>query len=283
MAEQFDRDVVINIGGIEISSRGEESSRDLLKVTFDITKSLSKDPNTCDIQVYNLSLPNRIATQENRPEASIIAGYVGATSILFSGTLEFGSTSKEGTDYVTSLQALDGTNRTKSKRINKSLRGPVRAGEVLRVAARELGLKPGNLKKAIKRGSVRGELRGYDTGIVLSGRADRVLDSVCKSMGYFYSIQDGQLVLLTKDSFIGSTAALISRETGMVGSPEPGDGGYVDVRSLIRPDLLPGHRVRIESNLVNGLFRVERVHFSGDTRGGDWFADLECSPVGGAR
>lgn len=285
--------MVINVGGLRIASRlldetrekrglGTEEITNMLRVSFSITKTLKKQPNKCDLLIYNLTKENRIALQKKKQETIVEAGYVGNTSVIFRGALEYSSSVQDGLDWVTVLQSSDGTNKTKSKRINTSIKGPAKAGDVLNAAASALGLKPGNLKKAIRRGSVRGNLSEFSNGIVMSGRADRVLDSVARSMGYFYSIQDGQILLLGKDSFIGSNAVLLTPSTGLVGSPEPGDDGFVNVRSMIQPDLLPGHRVKIESREVSGFYRIERSDFSGDTWGADWYADLECRPLGGS-
>ncbi len=289
----FDRDVVINVGGLRIASRllpkkreqlslaeGERSN--LLKVVFNISKTVKKEPNQCEIQIYNLKKQNRIALQQRKSETIIEAGYVDNKSVLFQGTLEYGTSILDGRNWITTLQASDGTDKTKSKRINTSLKGPAKVGAVLQAAADALGLKPGNLRTAIKKGSVRGNLSEFTNGIVLSGKADKVLDSVAKSMGYFYSIQDGQLILLPKGAFLGTEAVLLTPQTGMVGAPEPGEDGFVNVRSMIQPNLLPGFRVQIQSKEINGFFRIERVDFSGDTWGQDWYADLECRPLGGS-
>ena len=295
MAERrlFDRDVIVNVGGLRIASRLLDATRqelkieegtqtNTLKVVFGIAKTVKKEPNKCDLILYNLKKSNRIALQKKKQEVIIEAGYVGNTSILFEGQLEYSSSVQNGRDWVTSLQSSDGTGLMQSKRINKSFKGPARATDILNAAAKALGVKPGNLKKAIKRGSVRGNLSEFTNGIVLSGKADKVLDSVAKSMGYFYSIQDGQLLLLSQQDFLGTTATVISPETGMVGSPEPGEGGFVNVRTLIQPNLLPAHRVEIRAEEASGFYRIERVDFTGDTWGSDWFADLECRPLGGA-
>lgn len=289
----FDRDVIVNVGGLRIASRLLDETRqelgltgdtrsNILKVVFKITKTVKKEPNKCELLLYNLKKDNRIALQQRKQETIIEAGFVDNRSILFQGTLEYSSSNLERTDWITTLQASDGTDKIKSKRINKSLSGPVKAGDVLRVAAEALGLKPGNLRKAIASGSVRGSLSEFTNGIVLSGKADKVLDSVAKSMGYFYSIQDGQLLLLRKGDFLGTTAVVISSETGMVGAPEPGEDGFVNVRTMIQPNLGPAHRVEIRSEEVRGFYRIERVDYSGDTTGQDWYADLECRPLGGS-
>ena len=290
----FDRDLVINVGGLRIASRlkdetrkrlgfGSEDLSNILKVTFGVTSTVKKDPNSAELQIYNLNETTRAALQKKGQQTTIESGYTSNRSVIFGGILEYSTSVYNGTDWITTLQTSDGTDKIKSKRINKSLKGPAKIGDVLRVAADAMGLKPGNLKRAIKRGSVRGNLSEFTNGIVLSGKADRVLDSVVKSMGYFYSIQNGQLMLLAPGDFNGSKAVVISAQTGMVGSPEPGDDGFVNVRTLIQPNLLPAYRVEIRSRNANGFFRIERVDFSGDTWGDSWYADLECSPLGGSR
>ena len=285
--------MTVNVGGLRIASRllaetrsqlglADDKRSNLLKVVFRITKTVKKEPNECELQIYNLRPENRVALQKRKQETIIEAGYLDNTSILFQGTLEYSTSVQDGQDWITTLQAADGTDKLKTKRINKSLKGPAKATVVLREAAKALGLKPGNLKKAIAKGSVRGNLVEFTNGIVLSGKADKVLDSVARSMGYFYSIQDGQLVLLSKADFLGTEARLLTPQTGLIGSPEPGEDGFVNARSLIQPDLLPGHRVEIRSSSAEGFYRIERVSFIGDTWGPDWYADLECRPLGGA-
>lgn len=289
----FDRDLVVNVGGLRIASRRKadvgipglvaEKFPSILKVTFGITSTIKKDPNSCELQIYNLNDGTRASLQKRGQQTIVEAGYISNRSVVFRGVLEYSSSVYNGTDWITTLQTSDGTDKIKSKRINKSIKGPAKAGDVLRVAAEAMGLKPGNLRKAIKRGSIRGNLAEFTNGIVLSGKADKVLDSVVRSMGYFYSIQGGQLMLFGPDDFNGSTAVVISKETGMVGSPEPGDDGFVNVRTLIQPNLLPAYRVKVVSENANGFYRIERVDYSGDTWGNDWYADLECSPLGGAQ
>ena len=284
---------MINVGGLRIASRlldetrksvglGDGDLSNILKVSFGVSSTVKKDPNSCDVQIYNLNAASRAALQKRGQETVIEAGYVDNRSIIFSGTLEYSTSVYNGVDWITSLQTSDGTDKIKKKRINKSLKGPAKVGDVLRVAADAMGLKPGNLKTAIKRGSVRGNLSEFTNGIVLSGKADRVLDRIARSMGYFYSIQNGQLMLLAPGDFNGTKAAVISAETGMVGSPEPGDDGFVNVRTLIQPNLLPAYRINLKSRQANGFYRIERVDYSGDTWGDSWFADLECSPLGGS-
>lgn len=286
----FNRDLVINIGGLRIASRlldetrqrlglKEEEVSSILKVKFKVTRTLKKEPNKAEISIYNLKKDNRIALQERLQPTILEAGYIDNISQIFSGDLEFGENKQDGRDWITTLQAGDGSKQYKAARINTSLKGPAAIGDVLQTAADALGINPGNLSEAISGGSLRGALREFTNGIVLSGKAETNLDKVAKSMGLKWSIQDGQLLFLGPEQFVGDEALVLSPGTGLVGSPEPGDNGIVKARSLLQPNLLPGNRVKIEAAQVDGFFRVEKTVYTGDTFGPDWYADLECMPL----
>ena len=110
--------------------------------------------------------------------------------------------------------------------------------------------------------------------------AQRELDRLCKTLGYDWSIQDGQLQLLgARDTIEPGDAIVLNPASGMIGTPEPGENGIVEVRSLLIPQLSPGRRVKLEAAAIQGNYRVEKVVYQGDTRGQDWYADLELKPV----
>lgn len=291
MAEKlFNRDLVINVGGLRLASRLLDETRQrlgleenevttILKVTFKVTRTTKKEPNKAEVAIYNLKEENRIALQEKKIPTTIEAGYIDNVSQIFSGDLEFGENKKDGNTWITTLQAGDGSQKFKSARINTSLKGPAKVGDVLKTAADALGLNPGNLQDAISKGSLRGALKEFTNGSVLSGKAEQQVDKVAKSMGYKWSVQDGSLLFLGPDDFVGDSATVLAPGTGLVGSPEPGEKGLVKCRSLLQPNLMPGHRIQLQTAAIDGFFRIEKVVFSGDTQGGDWYADLECKPL----
>ncbi len=284
----FNRSLTINAGGLRIASRlldetrqrlglRDEEGSSILKVTFSVTRTIQKEPNKATVSIYNLRKDNRIALQEKKLATIIEAGYVDNTSQIFSGELEFGENKQDGRNWITTLQAGDGVRKYKESRINTSFKGPAKVTDVLQAAAKALGVDLGNLGDVA--GSLRGALTEFTNGMVLSGKAEKQLDKVAKSMGLRWSIQDGKLQFLGPDQFVGTIATRLAPGTGLIGSPEPGEDGVIRVRSLLQPNLLPGQRVQVQSAEVDGFFRIEKVIFSGDTWGNDWFADMECKPL----
>jgi hypothetical protein len=282
--------LVINVGGLRIASRLLDETRQqlglqrgevstILKAVFKVTKTTKKEPNKAEVAIFNLKKENRIALQERKQPTTIEAGYLDNISQIFSGDLEFGENKKDGRHWITTLQAGDGSQKYKTSRINTSLKGPAQVGDVLKTAADAMGINPGNLQDAVGAGSLRGSLKEFTNGIVLSGKAELNVDKIAKSMGLRWSIQDGGFLFLGPDDFIGEQATVLAPGTGLIGSPEPGEDGIVKARSLLQPNLLPGHRVQIQSAEVDGFFRIEKAVFTGDTRGGDWYTDVECKPL----
>jgi hypothetical protein len=280
LGELRNRDVLLNAGGIQIASRtAEGGAKPTLRFTFRIERSLQKDPNTAAISIWNLSKQSRAALQSLDLNTILEAGYFGARAQIFAGKLEFGSSVRDGANWVTSFQSSDGGERVRKSRSSFSLKGSTDLGGVLRRLANDMGLGLGNVAAKASEGSLRGAVTEYINGVVLSGKTYDQLENVAKQMGYGLSIQDGQIQLLSPTETLSSDAVLLNRSTGLLGSPENGEKGVVSLRCLLQPGLVPGRRIRVESDEVTGFYRVDRAVFVGDTWGQDWYTDVEGKPL----
>ena len=139
------------------------------------------------------------------------------------------------------------------------------------------------ISKGIPKGT-----KQYVKGLVLSGQASRELSKIAKRAGFEWSIQDNQIQFTRPGQVLDPKEAIIlNQKTGLIGSPEQGENGLIKARSLLQPGLQPGKRVLIQAGPrdasgvpeIDGFFRVDKVIFSGDTWGGDWYSDIEASPV----
>jgi hypothetical protein len=280
LGELYERDVVLNAGGIQIASRQPGGfSRPTLRFTFKIERHLGKDPNTADISIWNLNRDTRALLQELNLQTVLEAGYIGSRSTIFTGQLAYGAPGRDGTDWVSNLQSADGGKQIAQSRVSLSFGPGVGIGTVLQRLASELGLGLGNVAAAAATGSLRGAVTEYINGIALNGKTYDQLEKVARQMGLGLSIQDGQIQLLAPGETLRGDAVLLTRSTGLIGSPELGEKGRVTARSLLQPDLIPGRRVRIESERVTGFYKVSRAVFLGDTWGQDWYTDIEAKPL----
>lgn len=289
MAQLFDRDLILTVGNTEIRMRepGTNEPRPTLRVQFEVVKTLRKTPNEAKVAIYNLALQTRQALQEKDVPCRIVCGYVQADEVttgihqIFLGSLDYSRSTLQGTDWITTLQSSDGGREFRTARINTSLRGPVKVTDALRQASEALGLSLGNLQEKIQQGGIRAAFNELQNGIVLSGKAEQQVDKLVRSLGYEWSSQDGELLLLgTNETISGATARVLSAQTGLIGTPEPGEEGRVKARALILPDLGPGNRVKVESRQIDGFYKIDSTTYRGDTWGQDWYCDLELRPLG---
>jgi hypothetical protein len=277
--ELFQRAFALNLGGTRIAAATTAGqSTELLKCVFKIEASLSKSPNTAEISVYNLTETTRARLSEDDIEVELEAGYIGLISLIFKGEVEAGVSAKDGPDWVTSFQTTDKGKALRSARINTSFK-KTKAAEAFKKAAESLGVGLGNALSKIGEGNIRGALDGFSNGLVMSGPAQKEIDRLAKTLGYDWSIQNGQLQLLgPSDAIEPNDAIALDSDRGMIGSPQAGDKGIVEVRALLNPHLTPGRVVALSSLQTSGFFRIEKTTYIGDTRGRDWYADLELKP-----
>lgn len=284
MTELLNRDFTLNAGGLEIRSKTPQGKiRPTLKVTFRVELTLSRDLNSAEVSIYNLSKTSRgflsaggLGAGASVP-TSISAGYVDNISQIFLGDLEYGRSFRNGADWITTLQSQDGAVASTS-RISESFK-KIKIGEVLRQLTERLGTNLGNAAEKALAGPQRGNVTEYIKGVVLHGNVIDEVDRIARQMGLRFSIQAGEARFLTPTETLSGKAILVTEDTGLVGSPEPGEDGIVSARMLLQPQILPGLRVKIQSAEIDGFFRVERAVYAGDTWGQDWYTDIEAKPL----
>ena len=292
-SELFDRRVRVVIHRLEVTD---------LRVAFHASRSLRKNPNTCEVRIWNLNGDHRRQLQEQRsipmrleagyaapPQAALGAAAAAALDaigvgggetgsqlpVLFDGDLRRAFTSREGGDLVTTINSGDGEKKGQEQRVRTSYRPGLRWRKLLTDLAKSAGVGLGNALSAI------GSLSSLQitTGTALSGSSMDQLDNMLQAQGFEVSVQNGELQVLGGGAALAGTAVELSESSGLVDTPEPGSDGKIKVRALLQPGLEPGRLVKLVSENVNGSFRVERWDAIGDTHGQDWFAELEVAEV----
>lgn len=252
---------------------------DGLRMTFDVRRSLGLEPNTLEITIWNLSDDSR--KQVQRKDAAIIlqAGYEDTQEQIFSGNVRTSSHNRDGTDWTTKVKSGDGETAFRTARVAESFKKGTKRTDIIRSIADATGLPIGNIMDKARQGDISGALVDAAKGLVASGGAVNTLDKEMRNLGYQLSIQDGQLQALAATETTNEQAMLLSPTSGLIGSPEPGDDGVMRVKSLLQPGARPGRKTKVESRAVDGFYRIEKVRHYGDTRGQDWYSDLELKPL----
>jgi hypothetical protein len=145
---------------------------------------------------------------------------------------------------------------------------------------------------------------------VISGNTRDVLNDVARESGANWSIQDGQLVIVSTNDVLPGQAIVIRADTGMLGAPEINDKG-IAVKCLLNPQLRVNGAIKLDNNSIkakrqqaqalatkrekqettpplgreneqlvrvdpDGIYKVLKLTHKGDNRGQDWVTEIEC-------
>ena len=268
MDRLWQRYIAVTIG---TKGGGEAVKFDGLRIVFQVEKTSESTANTAKISVYNLGGRGRALAEKEKTIVILEVGYGGGIEQLFYGDITRAYISRQGADWVTTMECGDGSEALRSAHIDKSYAPGTDLKQVINDVAQGL----------VDRGKVvMGSLLGIESekaqgGISLSGRNKTILDELTAKQGLEWSVQDNVLQILPKDQDSGLQAVLLTPETGLVGSPvkREVDGGLgVEFKALIQPRLTPGRMVRIESREVDGDYKLVEVKFAGDTHADAFYA-----------
>ena len=274
MSDLFDRRYLLTVGTLDVSA---------LDLSFDVTKSTTREPNTCEVRITNLGRDNRstLATAE-APRVVLRAGYASdgdPPPLIFLGGARRVYTEREGVDVVTTVQASDSGSELLAGRVSRSYAPGTRATSVLADAVDAAGIGRGNLADFEASYTARNGSSVFADGYVADGPARRTIQALARAAGLRWSVQDGALQLQRAGQALQQTAPLLSAASGLVGTPTRDEHGKVAATALLQPGLDPGRRVVLESSEVSGSYEIRQVVYKGSTAGAEWYATLELAPL----
>ena len=273
-----------------IGYRGDLSIKNL-RMSFSVYKTLSISANTASLKIYNLSPNNRNQLNNYGNLVDIYAGYRdnGGSSLLFTGNNTLVSHIFSFPDIISIMDCGDGENVLNGKIVKISFGANTPVRTIIEEVARQMGLPVVDFAQT--------ENLVYSLGYEDIDMGKIVLDVITKKLNLNWSIQNGNIVILRNNEGNSKEISLINIDTGMVGIPErytdkrqylytalppnlaPRDGWKV--KTLLRPDLLPGDRIRLKSTQANidGIFYILTIRHEGDNFGPLFESNLEVIAI----
>jgi hypothetical protein len=280
VARLFKRDWRVLLGTLDAGK---------IDLRFKAKRTTGAEPNKLELSVFNLTEAQRNDLARQRGSAGgakrnplpieLYAGYAEETFLIFKGQAHLVENHRDGSDWITEIQALDGGVAYKTARINKSFAKGVSVKDVLKAAVGAMGIGQGNLAKFAS-AQLQGGGSTYAAGTVLSGAASQELDGVVRSLGLRWSTQNGALQLQERGKPLDKAAVRLAPDSGLVGSPaalavdNKKTRGLSKARALLIAGLEPGRKVVVDSASLQGSYEIIETEYTGDTIGTDWHADL---------
>ncbi len=253
-----------------------------LRVKFQIEKTRDSTTNKAEIEITNLTQQTRSRIREKDALIRLFAGYEGdlGAVLLFVGNAQRIVNDWETPDIVTKIEAQDGMRTVRQTRTSFSYGNRTSVNTIVNRLANELGVP---LRQDFN-------IPGFYDGYSYNGRAKDALDEITRQAGYDWSIQDNELLIIPQNGSTERIGVKLTRDSGLVNLPErlaDQEGEFEEaldtelewrITSLLNPRLTPGGLVEIDSQQVAGVFSVEKVRHYGDSRGQDWYSEIEVKP-----
>lgn len=301
MSEQFLRQYALYITGPKYKIYEDSGSKlarqitDPIRITFEVSKTITREPNSAKIRIYNLSPDTEREIIHEGSQIILSVGYENP-GIIFKGQLFQPIRGKESaTDYYLDLYGLDG-----DAYLNLGfMSGTIASNQTRRKIAEQI-LRESNLQldsvdttQLPEDNVVDGSKPSSERAKVIFGKPGKYLSNLSKLGNSTFYVDNNEGKFFNPASSIGKDEAhLITTETGMIDFPQQIDYG-VQVKCLINPAIRLGDFIKIDnksvilqpnslydqdyySKLLNsdGIYRVIKLEYSGDSRGSDWYCTL---------
>lgn len=263
-----------------------------LQITFDISKTADAkrtNGNSATIEIYNLSRDHIALLQGDYLKCTFLVGYEDeGVRVVADGNVVEVKTVKRGTEFITQVRMGEGYSDLNHEKL-KSLVSP---GSTVEQVIEDIRSQMPNVARGAYTGTNLNNPIVF--GWPLNGTPAAMLRKLCEAQNIEFSVSGGVLNvsdingLYTKDTTL---APLISEATGMIDAPfhttEQGKKAKdaktrrkgVQFKTLLNTECIPGKIVKIDSDFIKGIYRINSSRFSGDFRGGDWYVECFTSEV----
>lgn len=269
-----------NSSGFEIGNIGEQKA-DVLHVSFNIEKGDTESANTGKIQIWNLSDANLKILEAKDCIVELRAGYGNTKNLITVGTITAVTTTMENADRMTELEVVDGRVETRDTYISISYNGITNSKTIYDYVADAMGM-------AVVYGDDIA-FKDIPNGYSYVGKAEAVLHKISALCGHSWSIQNGVLIITTKNKPLSSRGYLLSSETGLINVPkritigsetnnDKAQVGY-EVDYFLNGAIGVNDAVELRSKTASGYFRVYKVTIDGDNMDGDWICTAQLLEV----
>lgn len=252
------------VSGTNAPIKPQDARQFFTRVIFNVEQDDSNVSNKAKIQVYNLSEDSRTFLEQENMVVFLNVGYESGVSNLFFGDIsESGITEKRsGPDIITTIECADAQKLLQSANIQIGLGPGASNRQIVNMAASKLNLAVSQAETL--------PLLNYTQGFSFSGQVKELLNKLTQTHGFKWSIQNGELLILSPKGTDLQDAVVISPETGLIGYPTKNKDN-IEFECLINSSIRPGRAAILKSKRIKdpsgAKLKINKAHFEGDSNG----------------
>lgn len=266
-----------------------------LSSRFLITRSADSAFARIRLTVFNLSADTVGRLSSRRyTQIRIDAGYPERFGTIFAGQVNFVYSTWQGADKVVEVYGRDGAEAQQTARASHTFESGTSVRAMVRAIVAQMPKVTIGSIDAVPETPIVGAR-------TMSSMAQDALYQLGLDYGFVWQIVNGAFQAQERRRSPGGPALVVSRDTGMIGSPIASSSG-IEVTTLLDPGLVPGRRVdvRTAGSLVaatdvtlqsasdqlvirgqqGGRFDIQRLQHVGESRGQLWYTKFFALPEG---
>ena len=258
-------------GGFE---KGETTpvSPSALHINFMVEKADTETANTATISLWNLNPEHLSILNEPNCVVTLRAGYNTRLTLLCVGAVSYIETIMSDGDRETRIEIADGMIEIRDTYVSLSYAGVINTKKIIEDTASEMGV-------AVTF-SYNAQFADLPNGFSFVGAGRVALDKACASSGLQWQIHNGVLLVMMKGDTMSREVFLLTPETGLLGIPKKityakdsenaeEQHGW-EIEYFLNGAIGIGDYIRLESETVEGYFRVRSIEMDGDNEEGAW-------------
>lgn len=241
-----------------------------LTLDLDVSRSTLASANTGNFTIYNLKEETRRRIFHDRYATNIYrrvilsAGYQGQRPlpIIFQGNILCASSQRQGQDWLTHIECLDGGFGVVNSQASLTLPAGTKPQSAIQTLLQSL--------QNIKPGVVGSDLGATGSrGVSFVGNSWDLINRIAGPDGNAF-VDNEQANVISKNTFLPleTGISLITSDTGLLNTPKRQDA-IITLDMIFEPRAQVGQRVQVRSleTINNGLYRVDGVAHRGTISG----------------
>jgi len=262
------------------------------KIQFEIIKSKNAKENTAKVEIYNLAPNTRKLITEQEALVRIFAGYAQNKGLIEIGQGDISKVkhNRDKTEVVTEIYMAEGIRKIRDNPISISFSSKSK-------------LKLSNILDNLRTKSNNqfdfrlidvDDSKTIDNGYSDLGSLDQILNNLRLQFGFEWSVQNGIITIKGTKKSVANEIMLLTPKNGLILHPESvkhvsrrlekssitkQDRKVNSIQALLQPHLQVNDIIAIESQDLKGKYEIQKITHKGDTRGNDWYSDMEVIAV----
>lgn len=246
---------------------GQEDSTALsidgLYMQIDIKKLISAKPNEGTVSIFNLSDATESQIKDKGVRIRVFAGYDNRPVLIHDGDIRRVERDRTEVDRVTVITLGGNVIKLSQAFFNKSYSGQISVQQIVSDAVPSFNIDATDLDQ------IPNDAFLYDFSF--TGKTGDLFDKILNPIKVQWFETDN-LIKFSAGMKAFENVVLLNQNTGLIGSASVTDKG-TKFRSVLNGRILLNEKVKIESRLVNGVYKVIQILHKGDNRDGEFVTE----------